>query len=131
MKLKRQHSAILFFIAFLMGRDTVNNWISETHKDYKIYYTAIDKQNKKEYLKIIDAGLKSVSAFFASPKKNKFDIFIHPDRHSLDSTWQNDWKCPTSNQNAGWLPVALLQSLTSFLPKHGIRHPENINFQRV
>lgn len=67
------------------------NWIVEQYNGYKLYYTNSDIQNKQEYLEFIDNGLKSVQNFFDDSFKTEFDIYIHPNRKSLDSTWQKDW----------------------------------------
>ena len=42
----------------------------------------------------IEDGQASVKTFFNSSYKKQFDIYIHPNRHSLDSTWKKDWNMP-------------------------------------
>lgn len=71
-----------------------DNWISEKTKNYNLLYTKADKPNKKEYTKIIDKGSKSVQKFMNDSFKKNFLVCIHPNRKSLDSTWQKDWNMP-------------------------------------
>jgi hypothetical protein len=78
-----------------MGSDSnANNWIAEHYNNYDIFFKYGDKENIKEYNLIIEKGIHTVEAFFGKPFKEKFDIYIHPNRKSIDSTWQIDWKLP-------------------------------------
>jgi len=84
-------SAIIVFtakIAFAEG------WIVERHKYYSLHFTKADLKWKKEYIDIVNSGIKSVETFFNSSFRKQFDIYIHPNRKSLDSQWQKDWKSP-------------------------------------
>lgn len=87
--------ALVIFSAFYVSRETQgNDWITEKHPAYNLFYTQNDRENKKDYVKLFDAGLHSVKDFFNSPYNKRFDIYIHPHRHSLDSSWQKDWNMP-------------------------------------
>lgn len=70
------------------------NWTIEKHKGYNLLYTATDKKNKEEYVLLVENGLLSVKNFFNSSYNKQFDVYIHPNRHSLDSSWQKDWNMP-------------------------------------
>jgi hypothetical protein len=35
-----------------------------------------------------------VKLFFHSTYSKEFSVIIHPDRHSLNSTWQKHWNTP-------------------------------------
>src|SRR4030095_13785635 len=70
------------------------NWICEKHKEFNVLYTSADKNNKDEYVMLVENGLFAVKKFFNTSYTKPFDIYIHPDRHSLDSTWQRDWNMP-------------------------------------
>lgn len=74
--------------------NTGSNWIMEKHKGYTLHYTLPDMSTRREYARLADAGIKATRSFFNSRFTKEFDIIIHPDRHSLDSTWQNDWNMP-------------------------------------
>src|SRR5882672_6986684 len=89
-----QFLVIFSVIALALQQTTSNEWITEKHKGYNLLYTAVDRQNKDEYNKLIENGIVAVKSFFGSSHAKEFNIFIHPGRHSLDSTWQKDWNMP-------------------------------------
>ncbi|MBL7912809.1 MAG: hypothetical protein JNJ41_17230 [Bacteroidia bacterium] len=70
------------------------NWFSEKHTTYTFFYTSADQKNKKEYVGVLDNGVKFVKTFFDEPFKKEFTVYVHPDRRSLDTTWQRDFKMP-------------------------------------
>jgi hypothetical protein len=70
------------------------HWMIEKHKGFNLLYTLTDQENKEEYRGLVENGLVSTKTFFNSSYSKTFDIYIHPDRHSLDSTWQKDWNMP-------------------------------------
>lgn len=82
-------------LLYLIGFASIGpGWISVKQKNYTIHYTQIDQLNTKEYLNLIKKGVRSVERFWKIPFKSDFDIYIHPDRQSIDSMWQKDWKTP-------------------------------------
>ena len=95
--MKAKHTIVLLVISVLscIGWKTFqNNWQIEKQKNYTLFYTSNDTSNKKEYKKLIDNGITSVKNFFKSSYSEKFNVYIHPNRNSLDSTWQKDWNMP-------------------------------------
>lgn len=85
---------VLSAILFSGLNTTENKWIKEKHGSYSLYFTACDIKNTAEYQKQIENGIASVKSFFNSVYSHEFDVYIHPSRHSLDSTWQKEWKMP-------------------------------------
>ena len=71
-----------------------SEWLVQKRDKYNLNYTSQDKKNIREYSEIVDNGIASVNTFFNASYSQRFDIYIHPDRHSLDSAWQKDWKMP-------------------------------------
>lgn len=71
-----------------------NSWLIKEYKNYRLFYKKPDRKNKNDYTPLIDNGIQSVQRFFHSGYKKKFDIYIHPDRQSLNEQWQKDWKQP-------------------------------------
>jgi hypothetical protein len=67
-------------------------WITQDHSEYKLNFTEKDKENIKEYVLLFDNGIKLPAIFFDDSFKEKFDIFVHPNRQSIDSQWASDWK---------------------------------------
>lgn len=81
-------------ITYISWKPVVTNWIMEKHKAFNLFYTSSDKENKEEYVMFIEDGIASIKTFFNSSYNKSFDIYIHPNRHSLDSTWKKDWNMP-------------------------------------
>ncbi|MES1223359.1 MAG: hypothetical protein ABUT20_48135, partial [Bacteroidota bacterium] len=77
----------------------------------------IDKENIKDYLKTIATGIGSVNHFFESKFKSAFDIYIHPDRKSLDSTWAADWKTPDFKSECWMVASGVALKLDMISPK--------------
>lgn len=85
---------VLIGLSLIGWKTTETKWIIEKQQGYSIYYAPIDKKNIGEYEKLVDNGLSEVLNFFNSPLNKNFDLVIHPNRQSLDSTWQKDWNMP-------------------------------------
>lgn len=92
---KINYRIIFTLLLILTGSKTEkNDWKTEEHSGYTLYYQVSDSGSVKEYAHIIDGGIKSVLAFFNNPYKTKFGVFIHPSRISIDNQWRRDWKMP-------------------------------------
>lgn len=78
-------------LALMSWKFPDNRWKVAKYKNYSLYYTSPDNQNKEAYSTLINNGLGSVKSFFNSPYRETFDVYVHANRHSLDSTWQKDW----------------------------------------
>lgn len=118
MKTKIIALTVIFILPFLLGSTMVTDyWDSEKHKDYKLFYTAADKQNKKEYRKLIKNGIKSTSKFFHGTYKNDFAVYIHPNKKSLDSTWQKNWEMPNFKSECWMVASGVADRLDMISPK--------------
>lgn len=118
--MKQKHfTLVVFFLAVsLISWKALNNpWLTEKHKGYSLYYTVADKQNTKEYNKLVENGMKHVKSFFKAPYNKKFDVFVHPNRHSLDSTWQKDWKMPEFKSECWMVASGVATKLDVISPK--------------
>lgn len=93
------------------------DWIVEKHEGYQLLYTDADKENKNEYLIYINNGIKSVKATFKNPFKETFEIYIHPNRTSLDTQWQNDWKLPEFKSQCWMVASGVSKKLDLLSPK--------------
>lgn len=71
-----------------------SDWFQKKEEGFVTCYKAGDSQYINEYNLFIRKGFKKVKTFFSSSYKNEFVVYVHPDRQSLDSTWQHDWKMP-------------------------------------
>jgi hypothetical protein len=111
---------ILPFIFFLVSSSgwlsSGDEWIKEKHKGYSIYYKKSDEVHKMEYLKFIEHGVQSVRAFFKEPFKKDFDIYIHPNRQSLDEQWQKDWSMPDFKSECWMVASGIATKLDAISP---------------
>jgi hypothetical protein len=94
-----------------------NNWLSEKHNGYTLMYTTSDKMNIREYNKLVVKGIASVKTFFSSSYNKEFNIFIHPNRHSLDSAWQKDWNIPEFKSECWMTASGVALKLDMISPK--------------
>lgn len=89
-----KRTLILILPIIFAFAQTAKNWSYENHNGYRLFHTQTDQPNDAEYAKLMDNGITTVNQFFKAPYKKPFDIYIHPTRQSIDSTWQSDWKMP-------------------------------------
>ncbi len=73
--------------------------------------------NINEDEKLTKNGIVSVTIFFNSPFNKEFDIVIHPNRHSLDSTWQKDWNSPDFKSECWMVGSGVASKLDIISPK--------------
>lgn len=66
-------------------------WRMKKHKAFDVYYTKADKKELKTYTAMFEKGILRTENFFDTAYRNRFKVFIHPNRASLDSTWAQDW----------------------------------------
>lgn len=90
--MKGNFNFLIVLLIILMAEKA--DWIVEKHPGYTLNYQNIDRSCIKEYIQIIDTGIKSVQTFFDEPYKSEFGVFIHPNRISIDNQWRKDWKIP-------------------------------------
>lgn len=105
--------AALLSIAFTRAGE---NWIVEKHNGYNLVFTAADRDHTKEYNIFIEEGRKTVRFFFDSTYKKVFDIYVHPNRGSLDSTWQKDWKMPAFRSECWMVASGVAERLDMLSP---------------
>ena len=86
---------LLFFISVFFNISSFSReWNNINLEVCEIKYTNQDSGYINEYFEFIQKGIKSTESFFEEPFNQKFDIYIHPDRESLDKQWQTDWLMP-------------------------------------
>jgi len=90
---------------------------SEKHDGYEIFFTTADRENVGDYSEMIDNGMKSIEAFFGHPFMNEFKVFVHPQRSSLDSAWQNDWNMPEFRSECWMVASGIASKLDILSPK--------------
>lgn len=109
---------VLFLIQFLSSWNTPEKgWKTDKLGIYNLRYTLPDKSNRKEYKILIKNGITSVEAFFHASFVNKFVVYIHPTRQSLDSTWQKDWVMPAFKSECWMVASGVATKLDILSPK--------------
>lgn len=108
---------ILFVPVFISWTSVGDKWIGEKQKGYTIYYTSKDNKNIKEYKTYFEKGKKLVEDFFQSSYKYDFNIYIHPTRESLDSSWQKDWNMPDFKSQCWMVASGVADKLDIISPK--------------
>ena len=109
---------IVFLTLILFGWVVIREkWITEKRIGYTIFYTNSDKENINEYAIYFNNGKKSVSDFFQSTFYNEFDIYIHPNRISIDSSWQKDWNIPEFKSQCWMVASGIAIKLDIISPK--------------
>jgi hypothetical protein len=89
MKTKLALILTIVFSLVISGFKIVDNtWLTQKNKNYNLLYTSTDVKN------LMDNGIVFVNNFFGATYNKSFDVIIHPNRHSLDSTWRKDWGMP-------------------------------------
>ena len=127
--------AVLSFI--ICWRIPDPEWMVEKHKQWNVFYTGQDKNMIKEYDKLFEQSAIEVSRFFNSGFKNRFDIFVHPNRHSLDSAWQKDWNMPEFKSECWMVASGIATKLDIISPKSWDKqscehsYSQKINVQRL
>jgi hypothetical protein len=96
---------------------THGEWVVKKNKNYFLCYKKPDRKNAKEYKKFIDNGIISVQTFFGESYKNKFYIYVHPNRQSLDAQWQKDWKIPNFKSECWMVASGIANKLDMISPK--------------
>ncbi|HVZ97513.1 MAG TPA: hypothetical protein VG847_11600 [Chitinophagaceae bacterium] len=92
-------------------------WITEKHDGYTLIFTPADSNNRYEYNLLIEKGILSVKKFFSDSFKKEFNVVIHPDRHSIDSTWQRDWNMPGFHSECWMVASGIASKLDMISPR--------------
>jgi hypothetical protein len=105
----------LLFSSWTTNDDT---WQLKKNKSFSLFYTTADKNNIEEYEKLITNGIKSVNTFFNEPYQNKFDVYIYPDRKTLDSAWSKDWNMPGFKSECWMVASGVAKKIDIIAPKN-------------
>lgn len=92
-------------------------WFKKDCKFYNLNYTTEDESSIDEYQSLILSGLKKVEKFFNGHYKNKFEVFIYPNRKSLDSAWRNDWNIPGFKSECWMVASGISKKIDILSPK--------------
>lgn len=109
----------LSLIAISSARHTAlgQGWRQDNAQGQPIHYQAADQENLSEYQGQIESGIRFVQAFFGHTYSRQFDIYIHPNRNSLDSTWQKDWNMPAFKSECWMVASGVAAKLDMIAPR--------------
>jgi hypothetical protein len=109
--------AFLVIPFFLSWTSYNEQWNVDRKDGFRIIYTSADDQNKDEYAGLVKSGIETVTEFFGGPYAKDFDVYIHPNRRSLDSTWQHDWKMPDFKSECWMVASGVAYRMDMISPK--------------
>lgn len=123
--------AVLFSLLLLLGcnHSKKNTSLSESnslaHADkltqqgefYRLHYQTIDKSQADKIAKWLDQGQSGVTGFFKSDFKKEFDVYIFPERDSLDAQWQKDWNMPEFKSQCWMVASGIAHRLDILSPR--------------
>ena len=96
--------AVIFIYSFcaLITIGSIPNWSKLNKNGYAVFYHSTDSGTLDQYVSYLENGRMQVASFFDSGFQSEYEVYIHPDRESLDSTWQKDWGM-SSFQSQCWM----------------------------
>lgn len=138
LKKKLSWWVVCISLMMLSGFTNFNTgWKQLKKKKYNYFHTVSDFKNEKVYQQLLNKGIKEVENFFGSKFKSKFSVYIHPNRSSLDSTWQTDWKMPDFKSECWMVASGVAERLDMISPKKWDetscehKYAENIKTQQL
>lgn len=107
--------SVLFLLVSLIS--ITSNWYEKKQKGYSLTFTAADEVNCREYNTLVRNGMNSVKSFFKSAYKNDFTVIVHPNRHSLDSSWQIEFGMPDFKSDCWMVASGIASKIDLISPK--------------
>lgn len=104
-------------LLFICMQKPDNHWLIEKQRNFNLIYKPVDKNNIREYNELIQNGITTVFEFFNDSYRKAFNVFIHPGRPSLDSTWQKDWNMPEFRSECWMVASGIATRLDMISPK--------------
>ncbi|NOS91323.1 MAG: hypothetical protein HOP30_05340 [Cyclobacteriaceae bacterium] len=92
--MKLRLALTIFFTLIIFSSFSPTDWKTEKRSGYLVRYTQEDEATRATYISLFDQGKKAVQAFFNKSYRAEFEVNIHPNRLSMDTQWQTDWKMP-------------------------------------
>lgn len=94
-----------------------DDWRVEKHNGYTLWYTSADQHDRAVYRKSIERGIRAVKQFFGTPYRQPFDVYVHPNRGSLDAAWQKDWNMPDFQSECWMVASGVAAKLDLLAPR--------------
>jgi len=109
--------SIFFPLILSAGNPPDQDWIKQQQAAYDFYLTDSDQVSVDAYSGMIDLGIESVTGFFGNVFSSRFDVYVHPDRASLDFTWQQDWGMPQFTSSCWMVASGVGEKLDLLSPR--------------
>ena len=87
-------SAMLFaFCPLHAGSGSVDSsgWKIIDKKEYSLRYMPGDQQVAEQVNAFLESGIRNVSMQFNHVFQNKFEVYLFPNRNTLNKQWQKEW----------------------------------------
>ncbi|HQQ97121.1 MAG TPA: hypothetical protein PLX35_07650 [Cyclobacteriaceae bacterium] len=116
-------SSYTWIFVFLIATSAVRitawgqGWKQVDKLNHHIHYQDSDHSELLEYLSQIESGIETVQVFFGHTYAHDFGVYIHPNRHSLDSTWQKDWNMPDFKSECWMVASGVATKLDMMAPR--------------
>ncbi len=88
-------SAIILLFTGFTSELRHSEWLQNHESGFDFYYKQADAARASQYTRNIYTGMQSVYSFFDKNYPRPFDVYLYPDRNSMDSCWQHDWQMPS------------------------------------
>jgi hypothetical protein len=108
-----------FIFAFLLSADP---WLTEKFDAFDLVYTEVDANLKEEYVTMITSGIDSVNKFIGHSFSRRFQVYVHPDRKSLDAQWQKDWGMADFKSECWMVASGVSGKMDLLSPRVWIKH---------
>ncbi len=87
-------AAIFLSTISVTAHNPASEWRMEEHDRYRLHYQVAEPEEISTYRNLIDVGVEAVEGFMKSEFNSSFEVYIHPNRLSINQTWQQDWNYP-------------------------------------
>ncbi|MBN1301868.1 MAG: hypothetical protein JW995_11695 [Melioribacteraceae bacterium] len=89
-------STLIFNVSFAQTNPDKlpSKWYMMETERYDIYFTKQDSSDISMFLAYFDNTHETITNYFNRQFLTKFDVYIHPNRASLDLEWSANWNIP-------------------------------------
>lgn len=91
-------------------------WQKKDHSAFTLSYQDADQNISNEIDLDLDKGISRITSFFGREFTNKFQVFLFPNRASLDNQWQTDWGLPGFKAECWMVASGVAQRLDILSP---------------
>jgi hypothetical protein len=109
-------AAIFLSTISAVAHNPASEWRMEEHDGYRLHYQVAEPEEISTYRNLIEAGLEAVEEFMKSEFLSPFEVYIHPNRLSIDQTWQQDWNYPEFKSECGMVAGGIANKMDLLSP---------------